>query len=480
MKYRDKIVLSLGIFSVVMTTFFVFVHAEAEAADVSFVKEYTYQASEADSRNSCRSISLEQIKRLLLEELGTFLISSTEVKDSALTKDQIETYTAGSVTTIVLKDKWDGQNYWLQAKLTANQDEVIKSINELRHDKEKSAELEDLRKKSDESLKEIEKLKKELANSKQDKQGKEQYEKAVVELQIKELMDKGNEFLKQKKFDEALELFAQGIVLYPNSPRVYRGRGVVYFNRNKHERALTDFSKAIELDPKYVQVYYNRARLYERQKEYDKAIEDCTKAIELEPKKAVAYNIRGLSYYFQKNYDKALADYSKAIELNPKNEQAIKNREAVYKAMKAVPAISELHPSSKQETDGFKFRKDVVLDTHTGLMWARNGNIAGREMNWHEATQWVKTIEIEGYRNWRLPTKEELAAFAKRGGSRHSEWFNAIGFTNVRDDCYWSSTSESAEDETRAGQVSIRGSGYVSYPAKSYTGPYVWPVLDRL
>jgi hypothetical protein len=60
----------------------------SHAEKVTFVKEYTYQASELDSKASCRTISLEMVKRLLLEELGTYLISETEVKNMQLTKDQ--------------------------------------------------------------------------------------------------------------------------------------------------------------------------------------------------------------------------------------------------------------------------------------------------------------------------------------------------------------------------------------------------------
>ena len=51
------------------------------AQSKTFIKEYTYQASEADSKLSCRTIALEQVKRLLLEELGVYLISKTEVRN---------------------------------------------------------------------------------------------------------------------------------------------------------------------------------------------------------------------------------------------------------------------------------------------------------------------------------------------------------------------------------------------------------------
>ena len=51
----------------------------------TFIKEYTYQASENDSKVSCRAIALEQVKRLLLEELASYLESHTEVSNFQLT-----------------------------------------------------------------------------------------------------------------------------------------------------------------------------------------------------------------------------------------------------------------------------------------------------------------------------------------------------------------------------------------------------------
>jgi hypothetical protein len=47
----------------------------------TFIKEYTYHAGDEDSRNSSRTIALREVKRLLLEELGTYLESQTEVKN---------------------------------------------------------------------------------------------------------------------------------------------------------------------------------------------------------------------------------------------------------------------------------------------------------------------------------------------------------------------------------------------------------------
>jgi hypothetical protein len=59
-----------------------------KAETKTFIKEYTYQASEFDSKASSRILALEQVKRLLLEELGTYLESSTEIRNYQLTKDR--------------------------------------------------------------------------------------------------------------------------------------------------------------------------------------------------------------------------------------------------------------------------------------------------------------------------------------------------------------------------------------------------------
>ena len=94
-------------------SFIVLCTSTASAKSVTFQREYSYQASETDSKLSCRAIALEQVKRLLLEELGTYLEARTEVKNYRLTSDQIRTLTAGIVQTKIVDEKWDGRGYWL-------------------------------------------------------------------------------------------------------------------------------------------------------------------------------------------------------------------------------------------------------------------------------------------------------------------------------------------------------------------------------
>ena len=117
--------------------------------------------------------------------------------------------------------------------------------------------------------------------------------------------------------------------------------------------------------------------------------------------------------------------------------------------------------------------KQIYTDPDTGLQWVRDGNLAGSRMNWKTAMEWAERLDYAGYRDWRLPTKDELAAFVKKGGNRPSEYFNTHGFTRNESSYYWSSTSP-ASISGYAWLVDLWG-GSVDVSPKSYHY-YVWPV----
>ncbi len=117
----------------------------------------------------------------------------------------------------------------------------------------------------------------------------------------------------------------------------------------------------------------------------------------------------------------------------------------------------------------------VYTDTVSGLMWSRNGNIADEKMTWDDAMRWVEKLNYGGYSDWRLPTKDELEAFEKRGGESPFKWFNANGYKNVQDSNYW--TSSIANYSAQAWVVSMEVA-YKNYLSKNFNY-YVWPVRDE-
>lgn len=319
---------------------------------VTYIKEYNYQAGEADSKLSARTIALEQVKRLLLEELGTYIVSETTVKNFELTKDQISSFTTGIVMTVIIEEKWDGKTYFLKAKIAADTDELVRLIDQLRRDHEQSMNWEEMRKKTEEALKEIERLKKEIEKGKVDKVSQEKYDKAVNELNAVDWVKKGILKRQTKNNKEAMEAFDKAIEIDPNYAGAYAGRGAIYNDWEKYPQALKESEQAVKIDPNLAWGFNIRGWAHIGLLNYQKAIEDLNKAMELAPKYAWPYCNRSRAYFMLKNYRQALEDANRAIELNPglpaayfRRGMALSSTNNLQDAIKSFDKTVQLDPT---------------------------------------------------------------------------------------------------------------------------------------
>jgi len=308
--------------SIISLFLFLFV-LPALAEIKTFIREYTYQASEADSKLSSRSISLREVKRLLLEELGTYLESISEIQNFQLTKDQIFTLTAGIVQTEIVDEKWDGRSYWLKARIAADSDEIIKNIDALRRDFAKTKELEQVRKRSDEQLREIARLRKELVTTRDETRAKEKaaYDDAISRLTAIEWFEKGYAFCTSGDYRNAINAYTKSIEFNPKYASTYNNRGYAHDKLGNHKQAIKDYNKAIVLDSVDAVAYNNRGCAYIELGNYRKAIKDFNKAIELNPNYAVAYNNRGCAYFDLGNHRQFYKDIKTAARLGYKVAQ---------------------------------------------------------------------------------------------------------------------------------------------------------------
>ncbi len=311
---------------------FLFIPNLTSAESKTFIKEYTYRASEIDSKVSCRTIALEQVKRLLLEELGSYLESRTEVVDFKLTKDQIITLTAGIVQTQILQEKWDGDNYWLKAKINADPEVVIKSIDTLRKDQSRTRELEELSKRTEWLLRENEQLKNELRTSKSKTKIISQYNQSIRELKANYLFHEASILLVSGKPKEAINALSQSIELSPKFAWAYHARGIIYYSLDNNRQAINDYDKAINYgsDADKADFYCSRGHSYRKIKNYKQALKDFNKSIELDPKSYRGFVGRGFLNETMENYQQALRDYNRAVELNPGSVDGYLGRASVY------------------------------------------------------------------------------------------------------------------------------------------------------
>lgn len=230
----------------------------ALAAIQIFTMEYTYFANELDSRNSCKAIATEQLKRELLEQLGTYVESKTVVRDQEVDKESITTLSAGVVQVIPLQEKWDGKQYWLKAQLKADPDEVAASIKKLKNDEQLANELEESRAQAAHAIEELTALKRQLALATADQEKQEQYNEAVNRLSASDSFDRGTAFAVAGNDEEAVKAYDQAIRFYPDDGKYYINRSAVLVRMGQYDRAAHDLQRASALIPAKENVYYQR------------------------------------------------------------------------------------------------------------------------------------------------------------------------------------------------------------------------------
>jgi tetratricopeptide (TPR) repeat protein len=388
-----------------------FVPYSTSAETKTFVKEYTYQASEDDSRNSSRVLALREVKRLLLEELGTYLESVTEVQNFQLAKDQITALTAGIVRTEILDEKWDGRTYWLKSKIVADSNEVIESIDALRKDRVKTKELESVKMLSNALLRENARLRKGLTGT-ADEERRENivaYNDTINNLTAVDWYELGSSYRGSDNKKDALDAFNKAIDLNPNFADAYYARGSIYKSDGDYNQAIKNFDKVIEINPKDADVYIDRAGAYVKLGNYSQAINDYDKSIKLNPdyldyyyyynmadvyrelgnyKQAIKYfdkaieqrktkgeencNLyigRGITYKLLGNYKQAINDYNKAIIINPQCDDVYLFRGSTYNILhRYIQAVKDFDKALEIDP------RDPYSYYERGLAYQKLGN----------------------------------------------------------------------------------------------------------
>lgn len=244
---REKFV-ALLVFSVFLST--VLYALPLWASVEVFEREYTYQATKIDSRESSRAIALEQAKKLLLDELGIYVEATSIVEDDKIKTNEIKVLTAGVVKAEILDEKWDGSKYWMKVKLEADPNDVAKSIVELRKNQEMVEELKQTKKDKENALQQIDNLKTRLAAEQEDMTAqKQKYDAAINDLAAANLTENGDTAMIYGNYDDAAASYKQVIDLEPDNANAIYNLGVVYIYLGNYTLAVEDFNRAIVLNP---------------------------------------------------------------------------------------------------------------------------------------------------------------------------------------------------------------------------------------
>lgn len=148
----------------------------------------------------------------------------------------------------------------------------------------------------------------------------------------------------------------------------------------------------------------------------------------------------------------------------------------------AVPDKDKTLPANDGAPDGcnssrFKcvMEGEAVLDKQTGLIWARNADIAEKKMSWSDAVKFCQGIKIGNREAWQLPTKKEMITLLDTSQSAPAlpvgHPFKNVGTIGS---AYWTNTEQKGDNEI-VWIIKIN-LGKVQQYLKIY-GSFTWPVL---
>jgi stress-induced-phosphoprotein 1 len=131
-------------------------------------------------------------------------------------------------------------------------------------------------------------------------------------MSAQEWKEKGNAFIKNKQYDEALKCYNEAILADPNDHIHYSNRSACYLNLNNFEKALEDANQCISIKPDWAKGYLRKGTAEFKLEKPDEAAESFKKGLEIDPnsaelKKAVE-ELERSSNPFTKNYQKLFTD----------------------------------------------------------------------------------------------------------------------------------------------------------------------------
>ncbi|PKI32023.1 hypothetical protein CRG98_047586 [Punica granatum] len=112
----------------------------------------------------------------------------------------------------------------------------------------------------------------------------------------------GNEFFKQKKYNEAIDCYSRSIAFSPTAV-AYANRGMAYLKIKRFREAEEDCTEALNLDDRYIKAYSRRATARKELGKFKESFEDTEFALRLEPD----------NQEIKKQYAEAKAMYEKEI-----------------------------------------------------------------------------------------------------------------------------------------------------------------------
>jgi tetratricopeptide (TPR) repeat protein len=349
-------------------------NALAEIKTVTHTLKQPFGGSQ--SPDDARTAGIARAKREALEQFGTYIESTTVVKNAQVDSDEILALTAGVTKAEVIKQKnyTDGDIFGIEISVKVEIDTSVldNSLKRLLEDRNHLKDIIEVRAREKTLLAkitELERLNQQKGKTKQQTETlKGDFQSASRRLTAVEWRDKAIGLWNGRTYSDlnkALEYLTNAVQVDPNYARAFNSRGLVYDGLTQLDRAMADFNQAIYLDPNYATAYTNRGNTYHNLKQFDRAIVDYNAAIRLDPNDAKGYTNRGNTYSNLGLFVCAKADFDQSIHLDPNDAVVYNDRGITYRELKQFDrAILD-------------YDQAIHLDPNIGEIYFNRGNAYG-------------------------------------------------------------------------------------------------------
>lgn len=319
------------------------------AADSSYIM------GDNDSKIDARRIATQEAKRKALEIAGTYIESFTEVKNMALTKDEIKAYTAGVVETEIVSEEMKGTadhpEIFIKARCKIDIAVLMNQINSLRKDEDLKEQLEFAVKENESLKKERDNLVSKLSTEKDKSKAEDIRKKLDTVLSKEESTDEINKVLRknvrdmsQAELDGAEVILKKALKVNPENQRAHALLAVIYKKKGDAAGAGKELREAIKSNPSYPLYHMKLGQFLKDSGKYAEALKEFVFVDRLKPNKPdVLYNI-GMTY-------KATGECKACVYYLKKFLGVIKKDERIPEKMRndAIKAVKECEDKTKRK-----------------------------------------------------------------------------------------------------------------------------------
>jgi len=223
MKTLDNKICFISLFFIIIPICFA---STAYPASESVFASYKYTMGDNDTKNDAKRICFLEAKRLAIEKAGTYIESSTEVKNFQLTRDEIRTFAGAIVKIDIVSEeiKFVGENQviLINVKADVDIDSFRERVKQIKSDRELEKKVIDQQRQLQGMEDKLKQLQQQLTTKNLDEVIKVRKERTEAFEKIDELEKIKYEIKSKSKSTENIELgmTPQEVIRLIGNPRI--------------------------------------------------------------------------------------------------------------------------------------------------------------------------------------------------------------------------------------------------------------------